>query len=513
MLRVILVAVLLLLAGPVAAAESVLHVRLNSDILSSEPGTLRDGNTDQVLLHVTEGLVAYRENGTVAPLLAQGWTISPDGKTYTFALRAGIHFHNGQPMTSADAVWSLKRWFGMGARWRCGDSIGPKGMTSVVDVTAPDASTVVIRLDRPAPLFLTTLARTDCGGTPIVSPASADAGGKWIAPIGTGPFMFGAWKRNQSIDLVKFAGYSALPGPRDGNTGGKTPLVDRVHFLIIPDSSAAVGALLRGNLDVLGEVAYVDYDTVRHNPDVTVNVTPMMDINTILIQTRNPKLADPRLRQAIALTIDTEGMARVITRGTARGNNSPVPRTSPFYGAAEAKLRGVDIVRAKQLAAAAGYRGEPIHLMTNHRYPELFDQAVLLQAMAHKAGINIVIDTVDWATEVSKYSVGDYELVSFSFGARLDPAFNFQLFIGDRVHEPRKVWNSPQAKAMLDTISATADPKARQAQIDTLQAMFMDETPAIVTFNTSRLSAVRKNVVGYACWPTGLPRYWGVSLK
>ena len=501
-----------LVTAGAAYAETVLRARLNSDIISTEPGMLREGNTDQVLLHVVEGLVAYRENGTLGPLLAQSWTISPDGKTYTFKLRHGVYFHNGAPMTAADVVWSLDRYVAKGPLWRCSDTIGPKGMTTITGVTARDPYTVDVTLSRPAPLFLATLARMDCGETAILSPSSVDANGNWIAPVGTGPFKFAEWKHNQYIDVVKFDKYAALPGPRDGNTGGKAPLVDRVRFLIVPDSSAATGALLRGSLDVLGEVAYVDYETVRKDKDVVVDVTPMEDINTVLLQVKDPVLSDPRMRRAIALTIDTVGLARVVTHGTALANNSPVPRPSAYYGPVEAKLRGVNLGEARALAAAAGYHGQPIRLTTNHRYPELFDQAVLIQAMAREAGITIDIDAVDWATEVTKYSKGDYQMISFSFSSRLDPAFNYQLFIGDKKTEPKKVWESAEAKTWLSTLLDTPKPEDRQAAADHLQALFLEDTPAIVTFNSARISAYRRNVTGFKAWLTGFPRYWGVSV-
>ena len=208
-------------AGRGADAETVLRARLNSDILSTEPGGRRDENTDAVLMHVVEGLVASREDGSVGPMLAQGWTTSKDGRTYRFTLRSGLVFHNGQPLTADDAVWSIKRYLDPKTHWRCSAEFGDHGIAKVVSVTAPDPRTVVLTLDRPAPLLLKTLARTDCGGTGILSRASIGPDGKWRAPIGTGPFMFGAWKRNQYVDLVRFPRYAALPGPRDGETGGK----------------------------------------------------------------------------------------------------------------------------------------------------------------------------------------------------------------------------------------------------------------------------------------------------
>ena len=112
----------------------LLRARLNSDIVSTDPGTRRDENTDGVLLHIVEGLVASREDGSVGPMLASRWSISADGRIYTFALRPEVVFHNGAPLTSAEVVWSLQRYLKPETRWRCLDVFGPKGIARVVSV-------------------------------------------------------------------------------------------------------------------------------------------------------------------------------------------------------------------------------------------------------------------------------------------------------------------------------------------------------------------------------------------
>src|SRR3546814_15529965 len=88
----------------------MLRARLNADIISSDPGMKRDANTDAVILHVVEGLVAAREDGSVGPMLADRWTVSPDGRPYRFHLRAGVRFHHGAPLTAAPVVWPLNRY-------------------------------------------------------------------------------------------------------------------------------------------------------------------------------------------------------------------------------------------------------------------------------------------------------------------------------------------------------------------------------------------------------------------
>ena len=503
---------LTLLAVP-AAAETVLRARLAADIRSTEPGGRRDQNTDDVLLHMFEGLVAYREDGSVGPLLAKSWTVSPDGRTYRFALRSGVVFHNGQPLTAADAVWSLKRYFDPKAHWRCASEFGDRGIAKVVAVTAPDPMTVALQLDRPAPMLLKTLARTDCAGTAIVSRASLGADGSWRTPIGTGPFMFSAWKRNQYIDLVRFPRYAALPGPRDGNTGGKTALVDRVRFMIIPDSSAARAALLAGRLDVVDSLAPSELGGVRGDRRVRLQMAPSDDFWLLMLQTTDPVLKDVRLRRAIALTIDTAGLTRAVTWGTSRPDNSPVPSISPYFSPTQAALRAVDIAQARRLAKAAGYHGQPIRLMTTRQNPQMFDSAVLIQAMAARAGIRFKIETVDWANLVDHYSSGNYQALTFSFSARLDPAMNFDMLIGRKADDARKVWESPTAEALRQQAVASDDVAVRQAAFDGLQRAFLADAPAVVLFNATRISAVRANVTGYREWPAQQQRLWGVGLR
>lgn len=497
----------------VARADTLLRARLNADIASTNPGVRRDENTDAVLLHVVEGLVAYREDLSVGPLLAERWDVSDGGRAYTFHLRPGVRFHNGAPLTSAEVVWSFRRYLDPKTHWRCLHEFDGAGFARIVDVEAQGPAAVRILLDKPSPGFLSTLARVDCGETAILHPASIGPDGAWRAPIGTGPFRLTAWKRNQFVELARFPAYRPLPGPRDGNTGGKAALVDRVRFLVIPDSVAAEAALLRGNLDVLDGLLPIEMRLLKARRDVRLDIHPSMDVYALLFQTRDPLLKDARLRQAIAATLDVPGLAKAVTQGTAQPNRAVVPAASAFHDPAQAAMPAPDLARARRLAAAAGYHGQPIRLMANHRYPAMFDAAVLVQAMARQAGIRIEIDTLDWAAQLSRYSDGRYQAMTFGYSARLDPSLTWDSMLGDKARDPRKVWDDPEARRLLAASRATADPAQRQAIFDQLQARFLEAAPAVVLFNSARIAAVRAAVHGYQGWPAAQQRMWGVSLR
>jgi peptide/nickel transport system substrate-binding protein len=171
------------------------------------------------------------------------------------------------------------------------------------------------------------------------------------------------------------------------------------------------------------------------------------------------------------------------------------------------------VAKARELLKAGGYDGRAIKLVTSRRDPQMFDAAVVIQAMAAEAGLQLQIDTVDWPAHLSRYIAGTYQLMVQSFSARLDPALSFGVFIGDKREEPRKVWDTPRSRELFNQTLQTADPASRQAVFDTLTRDFLEEVPAVVLYNSSRLSVVRSAVIGHQNWMSAQPRLWGVSLR
>jgi peptide/nickel transport system substrate-binding protein len=496
-----------------AGAETLLRTRLNADIRSTDPGTNRDANTDGVIAHVVEGLVAFRDDTSIGPMLADSWAVSNDGKTYTFRLRQGVKFHNGATMTADDVIWSLKRWLDPATQWRCLSEFSATGIARIEKIEAPDPQTVAITLDQPSALFLPTVARPDCGQTAIIHRDSVGADGKWIAPIGTGPFKLAEWKRGQYVDVVRFDGYVSRSEPRNGYTGAKDARVDRVRFNVIPDSSAAKAGLLSGSLDVIMSLSIPDLEELKSRPEVQLSITPALGLTGILFQTKDPLLKDVRIRRAIALSIDTAQIVDAVMMGTARPNNSALPLGSPFYSEAQSHGYAQNIAEAKKLLLEAGYRGQPVKMITNKRYSFVFDSSVLVQAMAQTVGINIELEVMDWAAQLDRYNRGDYQSMAFTYSARLDPSLSFEMLTGPKATQPRKVWDNPEAQDMLRQSMMIDDPAKRQALFDDMHKRFIADVPMIVLFNGAELTALRKGIKGYAGWLYPQPRFWGVTVE
>ena len=499
------------LASPALAAPTI-KVHLNADIRSINPGVNRDDNTDAVVLHMVEGLVAYGEEAEVKPLLAEKVDVSPDGKSYTFTLRKGIKFHNGADLTSADVVWSWNRYMDPKTDWRCLSEFDGRGRAKVEAVTAPDPATVVFKLDQPSALFLANIARTDCGMTAVIHKDSLKADGSFDKPIGTGPFKFGEWKRGEYIRLERFAGYASLPGKIDGYTGGKRPLVDEVRFLIIPDSSTAKAALLRGDIDVVPDIANAEVAELLKNPKVETGVVTHMGLVGLLIQTRDPLLQNVKLRQAIAAALDIPELVASVTDGLGQPNNSIVPLKSVYYGAVEKQGYTYDPALAKKLIQEAGYKGEPIVMLANKRYPQSFDSAVIAQQMLQTVGLNVAIEVLEWATQLDRYNKGNYQLQAFPYSARLDPALSFESIAGPKATQPRKVWDDPDSQALLDKSMVVSDKAERQKLFDELHRRFIAQVPMVMLYNGLDAGVFSKRVKGYQPSILSKPRLWEVTV-
>ena len=509
-----LVAVLVAMSGTASGSivpADAIRASLSSDIRSTNPGVNRDANTDTVMMHIVEGLVAYREDGTPGPLLADSIEVSPDGMTYTFRLRSGLRFHNGAPVTAADVVWTWRRYLAPDAGWECLPEFdGSRGnRIESVEAVAPD--TIAFRLNRPQPMLLVHMAAIQCGGGGILHPSSVNPDGSWREPVATGPYRLRTWKRGQFIEVEAFPLYRSRMEPRDGNTGAKKAYASTIRWLIIRDSAARLAALAKGQIDVMPEVATAEMAQIRHLPDVEVTIKPMLVNYLLLIQNRSPLLDDDRIRKALAFSLDRVAIASLVTGGVGVANPSLVPSASHYHTSAHDTGRDFNVAEARRLLAQAGYKGQPLVLTTNRRYPAMFNQALLVQALARKAGINIELEVLEWATQLDRWKSGKYQLMSFGLSARADPYQNYESILGDRSVTRSKVWDDPAAIKMHQATAQTTDPAARQEIFDRMHALMLQDVPVIVLYSLSDVNAVRKDVRGFASWAFGRARFWGVQ--
>lgn len=500
------------LSAALPAAASNINIGISSDIRSTDPGVNRDDGTDGVVLNMVEGLVGYRENGTAAPLLADRIDVSEDKLTYTFHLRQGVKFHNGDELTSADVLWSWNRDMDPKTEWRCRANFDGTTGLKVEAASAPDPLTFVMKIDRPYTLFPDALAATDCGGTGVVHKDSVKADGSWDKPIGTGPFKFEEWKKGEYVRLAKFDDYKSPPGDAvDGYVGAKQPRVDEVKFIVVPDAASVKTALLSGALDA-SQVLDSDVEELRKEKGLVVQSGPVAFKDSIIMQTLDPVLSNKKIRQAIVSAIDGEQLAAATSYGLAKANNSAVSPASVYYSKVQQQGYKYDPEKARRLLAEAGYKGEKITIIANKRVQvPSYPAALFVQQMLQQIGMNAELSVMEWPAQLDRYNSGKFQMMSTTYSARLDPAMSYEQFSGPKATQPRKVWDNPKAQALIDAAMVEADQKKRQAIFDQLHEMQLEDAPLFIMDSGVVSTAYTNRIAGFSYWQ-GKPRAWETTV-
>ncbi len=510
MKRIMLAAIAALTVVTPAAAQKTggtLTLALNSDIRSVEPGINRDANTDTVMQIMFEGLVAHRADLSVGPALAQSWTVSEDGRTYTFKLRVGARFHNGAPVTSAEVKWTWDRLMSQ-AGWNCRRSFDGGSGPKVVSVETPDPLTVVYMLETAQAIFLKQLANVQCHVL-VAHPSSAGADGKWVTPIGSGPYKLKEWKRGDFVTLERHDGYKSSPDKQDGYAGARPAYADLVVFRVIPDANAAEAALLTGAIDILPALETTRVSDLKKR-GMNVQSIPGLNWGPLLIQTQDSLLSNVKIRRAMAHAIDLDQIAEARTDGMAKGNPSVVSESSVYFDKQFLDWPKFDPARAAALLKEAGYAGQVLKIQTNKRYTGMYERSVIAQAMLVAAGFKVELETLDWASQLDNYLKGNFQAQSFGYSARLDPALMYAALIADKTKSKWGQWDDPAAIELLAESLKTGDEARRKEIFLKLHKMMAEQVPIIGFYFDPNIDATRPNVRGYRTWAADRPIPWGV---
>jgi peptide/nickel transport system substrate-binding protein len=291
-----------------------------------------------VLYGLHDALVKPLPGASMAPALAEAWTVSSDGLVYDFVLRKNVRFHNGDPVTADDVRFSFERYRGIFAK---------NLKERVTAVETPDAGRVRFRLKQPWPDFMTYYGTLATGAGWIVPKKYVERVGEdgfKKAPVGAGPYRFVSFTPGIELVLEAYEGYWR-----------KAPAVKRLVFKVIPDPATRLAALKRGEADIafsmIGELA----DEVRRSPGLGIKaVYPSTHWVSFVDQweTKSP-WHDRRVRVAANLAVDRQAINQARTAGLSRITGSIVPSTADFYWAPPAPVH--DVAAARRLMAEAGY--------------------------------------------------------------------------------------------------------------------------------------------------------------
>lgn len=432
-------------AAAAAAGPDLVEVVVSedSDIYNFDPKNSAGGKFDApVFTTVYETLAWTTPSGEVLPRLATDWTISEDKRTYTFNLRRGVTFHNGEPFTAQDVVYSVNRAVSQGI------PMVQQRAQNLESVTAADDYTVVYQLINPDTAFLFNIADTTGLGFSSILTQSAPAHG--TTPVGTGPFTFVSYVPGSEL---------VLDVNRDYWDPSVLPDYDRLRVRIIKEDATMAAALRSGEVSLIHPTATATARTLRGDDDFTIVDIPS---RTFWIHaSRVGATRDEAVVKALWLSMDRQALADVAFLGEARPWSTAHPLVEYALGPDELPNYQRDVEEAKRVLAEAGYEdGVELEFIypTRAPYEDVFFE--VLQASWAEAGIDVTLNPVEQAVWIPRLINADYDLSSTDQGWYSNP-YRYVL--------PRTGWQAPPEEILPELIPA----------LDELAAATQDERPEI----------------------------------
>ena len=506
--------------SPTAArAESVLRAVMNSDLKTLDPiGSVAYVVRDHGYM-IYDTLFSTDARGEIKPQMVDNTEVSADKLTYTFRLREGLFWHDGQPVTAEDCVASIKRW---AAR----DAMGQKLMGFIDTVTSRDVQTIELKLREPTGLVLRALGKP-YPNVPFMMPkrvAATDPYRQVSEFVGSGPFIFkrDEWKPGDKTVYVRNAKYNPRPEPASGLAGGKVPKINRVEWLHINDHQQAINALLAGEIDFVEAPPHDLHPLLMDDQNIKLWVlNPLGNQNIFRPNHLHKPFDNPKARQALWHAFNQEDFLKAVV-----GNPIyyKVCKAMFVCGTGLASEKGMDgllesnFEKAKALLKEADYDGTPIVLLHSTDVYWQTNLAPVVKGLMEKAGFKVDMQSLDWQTIVSRSqkknlpNAGGWHAVLGSPGSieLLDPMAN--RWINSSCEKAPVGWPcDPVMEKLRDQFARETDAVKLKDLAEALQVRATEWTPYINLGQWVLVSAARKNITGLiAAGPTV---FWNVEKR
>jgi peptide/nickel transport system substrate-binding protein len=386
-----------------SSAETLLRAVLDSGIKQLDPIWTTGYAVRTHGFMVYDTLFGLDENFNVKPQMVDTYTVSSNKLVYTFTLRSGLKWHDGTPVTSKDCVASIKRW---GAK----DGIGQKMIAATDKLEVIDDKTFRLTLKEPFGMVLQGLGKVTSNVCFMMreKDAMTDPNEQVKEVVGSGPFKFvkEQFQPGVTVFYVKNDAYVPRKEPASNMAGSKMPQVDRVEFIWIPDPNTAVNALIAGEIDYIWTPTLDLIPKLNAAKGVKVEIHDPTGLQTILrIIHQQPPFDNLKARQAVLYATNMEDNLGAVTSDSKLYEACPsmYPCGSPL--ASNSGSVKQDFNKAKQLLSEAGYKGEKIVFLHCTDDNVINPQSVVSGQNLRKAGFNVDMQAMDWATLVSKRAV------------------------------------------------------------------------------------------------------------
>ena len=443
--------------------------------------------------------------------------VSADGLTWTFRLRTGLKFHDGEPVLAKDVVASL-------TRWEARDPLGLMIRAIQQELVAVDDRTFRWRLSKPFPKLLLALGKTNAPVAFIMPEriAKTDPFTQITEYVGSGPMTFkqSEWLPGARAVFERFAGYKPREEPSSWLAGGKRMLVDRVEWVVLPDAATAAAALQNGEVD-WWETPIPDLVPLLKQNGINVDIAdPLGNIGSFRMNHLYPPFDNPKIRQAVLTAMSQDDYMRALVGDdTALWKTLPgffTPGT-PFYTEAGGGAVGKgDLAAGKRLLAEAGYKGEPVTCIVAQDQPIVKAQGDVTLDLLKRMGFNVDFVATDWGTvgqrRASKAKPGQGGWNMFHTWHAGADCVNPAAYPAVRANGD-KAWfgwpSLPPVEAAIGQWFDAADASAEKAAIDKINVAACEGVVYVPTGFFLGYQAWRKNVSGIVKGP--LPFAWGVS--
>jgi peptide/nickel transport system substrate-binding protein len=498
---------LLAAASPALAQKRTLTIALNQDPDLLDPTLARSYVGRIVFAQMCEKLYEIDEQLRILPQLAAALpTFGDGGKTMTIKLRAGVKFNDGTPMNAEAVRFSLERHRTLKGSNRRSE------IDAITAVEAVDPLTVRVRMKAPSAPIVAALA--DRAGMPVSPAQAAKLGDRFgTAPVCVGPWTFVERVPQDRIVLEKSPHYFD-PGQAR---------FDRLIFRIIADDNVRLANLRSGDVDVMHRVGPTDAASLRKEGRFEVSSVTGLAYDGITINQHNktgknnppgdlgtPLANDPRVREALELSIDREALNQVAWDGQYTPGCTPISPVSPFYDKGR-KCPPRDVGRAKKLLADAGLGGGYAFELTIVNDPQQRRVGEVIQGMAREAGFNVTLRPSEFASALDDNDAGRLRAFLIGWSGRVDPDGNIHQFhtCGGALNTTKSC--DEAIDALLNHAREVSDHNERAALYRQAIEKIVARRNIIYLYHQNYIVAFPKNLKGYQAVPDGLIRIKGTS--
>ena len=478
-------ALLLFLGQAAGAAENVLRRSATGELQTLDPQLWTYGQDGNIAQDLFQGLTTLDPQARVVPGQAQSWSVSADGRRYTFKLRRNLQWSDGRPLDSADFLWSFRRLFDPQTASpavallyviRHGREVnrGLKPVTAL-GVSAPDPRTLIIDLEHPAPYLLDLLVHR---GFPVPRHVMARHGRAWTKPahiVSNGAFIFGEWRPGSHVRLLRNPRFHAA----------STVRLDAVHHVPVEDPKAAVLRYRAGELDVVVTLPSEQIGELRRDFGSQLRLRTQLGLEYLAFNTRRGPTADVRVRRALSMAIDRERIVQRITRAGEPAAYCVVPPGVDHYpqtGCADfaGLTQAARLTEAKRLLAAAGYGPQrPLALRMRVNNSDTQRKiALAISSMWQPLGVRITLIGSEMKAHQQALAQGDFDVARGAWYGEDRDALSYLRLLDARAPALNiSGYASGEYQRWLDEADATTDMAARAVFLQRAESLAMREQP------------------------------------